>query len=334
MLESSFHDPLSAQINAKTRSHHTILNRLITSRLQLCLPPNTSGPEIYAGGIAQFAQIFLAFEEVWDELIGVDGDYKGLEETWEALDEQYPNGSAAGLLSYLRTLRPHGLARTQRLHTDLTYFQDMERANEVLNGLKKSKAVEEFVAHIRHEVHANPHLLVAYAWTLYMAIFSGGRWIRAQLHGAGKDFWAASSTAELVKPDDNEKPTLEELREVESLGLGLWFFDGDQDGEDIKAEFKRRLNDGEHILTPTQRDDIMLESQDIFDRFKAMVDDLDAAFLATCFDHAPVDRPIAKVPTLGKKASKYLSEMPGYAGLALIISGISWYAVYHAGTWS
>lgn len=323
--------------NSYDSSHHTILNRLITSRLQLCLPPNTSGPEIYAGGIAQFAQIFLAFEKVWDELIGVDGINKGLEETWEALDEQYPTGSAADILSYLRTLRPQGLARTQRIHADSAYFQGMERANEVLNGLKKGKAVEEFVAHIRSELHANPHLLVAYAWTLYMAIFSGGRWIRAQLHGAGKDFWTASTPVEPVKAvEPDGKPTLEELREVENIGLSLWFFNSDQDGEDIKAEFKRRLNDGEHILTPAQHDDIMLESQDIFDRFKAMVDDLDAAFLATCFDHAPVDIPLtnatAKVNAFEKKATDYLFDMRGYAGLALIISGVSWYAMYHAGT--
>lgn len=314
------------------------MNRLITSRLPLCLPPNTSGPEIYAGGISRFAQIFLAFEEIWAELIGADGNDKGLEETWEALDEQYPNGSAADLLSFLRTLRPQGLARTQRLHADSAYFQGIERANEVLQGLKKSKAVEEFVAHIRSEVHANPHLLIAYAWTLYMAIFSGGRWIRAQLHGAGKEFWKASTTAEMVKPNDDEKPTLEELREVETLGLSLWFFEGEQDGEEIKAQFKRRLNEGERILTPAQRDDIMLESQDIFDRFKAMVDDLDAAFQATCFDHAQVEIPstnaTAKVNSLEKKATEYLFDMPGYAGLALIISGVSWYAMYHAGTWS
>lgn len=278
------------------------------------------------------------FEEVWDELIGADGNNKGLEETWEALDEQYPNGLAADLLSFLRTLRPQGLARTQRIHADSTYFQGMGRANEVLQGLKKSKAFEEFVAHVRSEVHANPHLLIAYAWTLYMAIFSGGRWIRAQLHGAGRDFWTASTTADSVKPDDDEKPTLEELREVENLGLSLWFFDSEQDGEEIKAEFKRRLNEGEYILTPAQRDDIMLESQDIFDRFKAMVDDLDAAFLATRFDHAPVEIPsttaTAKIKAFEKKATEYLFDMPGYAGLALIISGVSWYAMYHAGTWS
>ncbi|QDS75906.1 hypothetical protein FKW77_002660 [Venturia effusa] len=265
-----------------------------------------------------------------------DGNNKGLEETWEALDEQYPNGSAADLLSFLRTLRPQGLARTQRLHADQAYFQGMERANEVLRGLMKSKAVEEFTAHIRSEVHANPHLLIAYAWTLYMAIFSGGRWIRAQLHGAGKDFWMASSTA----PADtrhvvDEKLTLENLREVEDLGLSLWFFDGEQDGEDIKVEFKRRLNDVEPILTPAQRDDIMLESQDIFDRFKAMVDDLDAAFQATCFDRAPVATPAtAQVKAYKKNATEYFFDVPGYAGLALVISGVSCYAMYHAGTWS
>jgi heme oxygenase len=370
MLESSFHDPLSAQINAKTRyvrcielvtpikilridarlrgatkandylrSHHTVLNRLITDRLPLCLPPYTSGPEVYAAGISHFAEIFCAFEEVWDEIIGADGNNKGLEETWEALDEQYPNGSAADLLSFLRTLRPHGLARSERLRTDFAYLQGLKGTKDVLQRLEKSKAVEDFVAHIHSEVQGNPHLLVAYGWTLYMAIFSGGRWIRAQLRNAGKDYWTASSSTSSVKPDNNDKPTLEELKEFENLGLGLWFFEGEQDGEDIKAEFKRRLNDGEHILTPAQRDDIILESQDIFDRFKNMVDDLDAAFSKASLSPAVPETAskkmaTAKVKALEKKATEYLFDMPGYAGLALVVSCVSWYAMYHAGTWS
>lgn len=310
------------------------MNRLITSRLPLCLPPHASGPEIYAAGISQFAHIFLAFEEVWDEIIGVDGNNKGLEETWEALDEQYPNGSAADLLSFLQTLRPHGLARSERIRADTTYFQSLKATNEVLD---KSQAVEEFIAHIRSEVHGNPHLLIAYSWTLYMAIFSGGRWIRAQLYNAGNDFWTASYSRESIGVNDAEKPTLEELKEIEKLGLSLWFFDGEQDGEEIKAEFKRRLNEGEHILTPAQRDDVMLESQDIFIRFKAMVDDLDAASQAavsTVPTETPPTTATAKVKALEKKATEYLFDMPGYAGLALIISGVSWYAMYHAGTWS
>jgi heme oxygenase len=324
--------------NNHRRSHHTVLNRLITSRLPLCLPPYTSNPEFYAAGISYFAEIFCAFEQVWDEIIGVGGSNKGLEETWEALDEQYPNGSAADLLSFLRTLRPCGLARTERLHADLAYLQGLKGVEEIPQALEKSKAVEDFVAHIRSEVHGNPHLLVAYAWTLYMAIFSGGRWIRAQLHNAGKDFWTATtSTSPAPDKIDNDKPTLEELREVENLGLSLWFFEGEQDGEEIKAEFKRRLNDGEHILTPAQRDDIILESQDIFDRFKAMVDDLDEAFGKNALPakaDTPPPKAMTKVKGLEKKATEYLFDMPGYAGLALVVSGVSWYALYHAGAWS
>lgn len=322
------------------RSHHTILNRLITERLPLCLPPHTSCPELYAAGISQFAEIFFAFEEVWDEIIGADGYTKGLEEMWEALDEQYPNGSAADLLSFLRTLRPHGLARTERLRADFAYFQGLKSTRAVLQGLDKSKAVEDFVTHIHSEVHRNPHLLVAYAWTLYMAIFSGGRWIRAQLRNAGEEFWAESAFTGSAKPDRKDKATLEKLIGFENPGLALWSFEGEQDGEDIKAEFKRRLNDGERILTPAQRDDIILESQDIFDRFKAMVEDLDAAASkAVVSVQAPQSETTkstttANVKVSEKKATANLFDMPSYAGLALVVSCVSWYAMYHAGTWS
>jgi heme oxygenase len=317
------------------RSHHVVLNRLITSRLPFGLPPHTSGPEVYVAGISQFAEVFYAFEELWDQITGVDGNNTALEDTWEALDEQYPNGAAVDLLSFLRTLRPHGLVRSARIRKDLAYLQNLKDGEESIREREKSKAVEAFVAHIRSTVQENPHLLVAYAWTLYMAIFSGGRWVRAQLCSAGEDFWTSSSSTAKVNTDNKEKDkfSLKELKVYEPLGLSFWFFPTETDGEDIKSEFKRRLQDGEHILTPAQRDEIVKESRDIFDRFQDMVADLDAALGET--SHAvPPQRASAKAKALEDKASKYLFNMPGYAGLALVVSCVSWYAMYHAGTWA
>jgi heme oxygenase len=317
MLESSFHDPLSAQINASTRSHHVLLNRLISSRLPVCLPLNTSDPTLYTSGISQFADIFYAFEEVWDEATVSDVD----------------------LLSFLRTLRPHGLARSARIRKDLEYLRSLKNGAESGQGQQKSKAVEAFVTHIRSVVQANPHLLIAYAWTLYMAIFSGGRWIRGQLCSAGEDFWTSPSDTSpaTTNSDDNEKPTLEELKLFEPLGLSFWFFPTDTDGEDIKVEFKRRLQDGEHLLTSAQREEIVKESQDVFDRFQDMVADLDATIGESLSTVKPPQQASAQAPAkklFEDKANEYLFNMPGYAGLALVVSCVSWYAMYHAGTWA
>jgi len=265
----------------------------------------------------------------------VDGNNKALEDTWEALDEQYPNGTAVDLLSLLRTLRPHGLSRSARIRKDLAYLQNLKDGEDSIRGQEKSKAVEAFVAHIRSTVLENPHLLIAYAWTLYMAVFSGGRWVRAQLCSAGEDFWTSSSSTAKVNTGNEEKErlSLEELKVFEPLGLSFWFFPTETDGEDIRAEFKRRLQDGEHVLTPAQRDEIVKESQGIFDRFQDMVADLDAALGETA-QVSPPRKASAKAKTPKDQANEYLFNMPGYAGLALVVSCVSWYAMYHAGTWA
>jgi len=340
MLESSFHDPLSAEINAATRSHHTILNRLITSRLPLCLPPHTSNPQVYAAGISQFAEIFSAFEELWDEITGTQAPEGGMDDTWEALDEQYPSptdGAALDLISFLRTLRPPGLARSARVRKDLIYLQKSSSAEgDGISEYEQSEAVKIFIEHIRDTVSSNPHLLIAYAWTLYMAIFSGGRWVRAQLCSAGEQFWNApptTITSSSKSDKEKEKLSLEELMIFEPLGLSFWFFPSDRDGEDIKAEFKRRLQDGEHILTTEQRKEIVKEAQGIFDRFSDMVADLDSALAATSQTKEAAANLTVKEPKKRQEGWVLGYNLPSYAGLAFAVSCVSWYAMFYAETW-
>ena len=46
-----------------------------------------------------------------------------------------------------------------------------------------------FLSRIKQSVRARPHVLLAYAWVFYMALFSGGRVLRGLLEGAGEEFW-------------------------------------------------------------------------------------------------------------------------------------------------
>ena len=52
-------------------------------------------------------------------------------------------------------------------------------------------------------------------------------------------------------------------------------FDGDEDGEDIKVEYKKRLAEGESLLSAQERADIMEASQELFERCIAIVKKLD-----------------------------------------------------------
>jgi hypothetical protein len=122
-----------------------------------------------------------------------------------------------------------------------------------------------------------------------MAVFSGGRWIRGELTGAGEDFWVCRPGKEgeaVPSADHAEKETDEYApakvdrkrqpsRELENLGLSFWFHDSETDGDDIKAVFKAQLQDAERILTTQQRADVIAEARSIFVWCKELVNELD-----------------------------------------------------------
>ena len=276
---------LPAEINGATRNLHTNLNRLITSRLPLALPPNTTDPTLYATGLLHFAHIFLTFESLWADLVR--------DHTHNQPD--LPSPPTSPLLSYLlvnpydspalftstlgaptpvspelaaflQSLRPRGLLRSARLKRDLEHLLALHPTDlEVVLAKYPGDKVAEFCTHIRKTVHTKPWTLLSYAWCFYMAVFSGGRWIRAGLLNAGSEFWGIDATAEKVDVG----------KRLAEGGLSFWHFPGQFDGEDIKLEFKNRLAAAERLLSVDQRVDIIEEAKMIFEFSAALVDELD-----------------------------------------------------------
>jgi len=169
-------------------------------------------------------------------------------------------------LAFLQTLRPKGLARSGRIKNDLQYLSGLHPTDfDVMLAQYPGEKVAEFCAHIRKSVGHKPHVLVAYAWCFYMAVFSGGRWIRGELVKAGSDFW--SSGADSV-PQESVAPLTE-------IGLSLWSFPGSRDGEDIKEAFKERLLAAESLFTDDERIDVIEEAKTIFKLCAGLVHELD-----------------------------------------------------------
>lgn len=243
---------LPAQINTVTRKQHTELNRLIIDRIPLALPPTTNSPKVYALGLAAFAQIYLAFEQALDDL----------ERSQDGSNQQIPTQDAhqRELRTWLSTLRPASLKRSSRLKRDLQYLPGLDRSNF-------AQLDEEIAADISSRAAEKPHILVAYTWVMYMAIFSGGRWIRSQLASAEPEFWTSHT---------NAGPALAEKTPLGMPGFSFLSFDGDEDGEDIKVEYKKRLKEGEKLLSAQERDDILQASQELFERCIAIVKKLDS----------------------------------------------------------
>lgn len=171
---------------------------------------------------------------------------------------------------------------------------------------QNSPALASFIKHIENSVVAKPHVLVAYAWVLYMALFSGGRYLRASLQNAGTDFWlrsqqqslsAAQPPRDVIDPFPTEQDTsLSDMRAItphhlkrltsESKSCApekeitqtlhrFFHFPGAEDGEDIKKEFKERVAEIDTLLSDGEKDEIVKEAQHIFNFMVEIVGDLD-----------------------------------------------------------
>jgi heme oxygenase len=244
---------LPAHINTATRKQHAELNRLIVNRLPLALPPKTLDPQILSRGLTAFGSIFSVFEYVWYHL----------EKAVESDDDSLPGTHDAQIKRWLATLRPGELLRYPRLQEDFAYLSD--RTGTVVG---RPSFIEHWILDaIREDLEAKPHLLLAYGWVMYMAIFSGGRWIRQHLSSAGVEFWTGHD------------PCMEfekhELQLLDLPGFSFLSFDGEEDGEDVKSLFKGRLAEAETLLTQQERQEIVEAAQVLFGRCISLVGMLD-----------------------------------------------------------
>jgi heme oxygenase len=210
----------------------------------------------------------------------------------------------ARIHSLLSHLHLPGLLRAQRLRDDTKDLTGMSESEvqDQLDALSRNGRLAEFVTHIRKSVKSNPHVLMAYAWVFYMALFSGGRYLRAVLMEAGgerAEFWnrdpspvyPCSITDNATRPWRSNKYELDEDAASQSSSLsasqsenavprvmpGLHFFNfaGDEDGEDIKVEFKKRFMEAETLLTRVEKENIITEAEQVFNFMVEVVLDLD-----------------------------------------------------------
>lgn len=241
-----------------TRAQHDRLNRLILQRLPLALPLFATDPTAYAHGITAFSSIYFAFEQVWQDLIdGLDHPEVPCEQSPEAQRRRW-----------LATLRLPGLTRSERLRQDLKYLS----RRTGIDPNRQSHAQRRIVKRIRRSLNRKPHTMVAYAWILYMALFSGGRVIRQILLRAGPQFWEGDSDASQDGTGQIEKSQASVL---ERQGLSFLYFDDGKDGNELKVSFKSRLAEAEACLTEQERQDILDAAVALFDDCIALVRILD-----------------------------------------------------------
>ena len=242
---------LPAELHAATRRQHHALNEQILLRLPLCLPPVVESPLVYAKGMVVFGQIYCAFEHV----LAACANHGSLDPRLQEI---------------CRQVRLLHLLRTTHLEKDMGVLKSRLgfKATSELDVL----ALESKVFHDRiiSSLAAKPHAVLAYAWTMYLALFNGGRWIQRQLVSAGPGFWRG-----------------------EDYPLSFWELD---EGivpagamRDLKATFKEALLVAASLPTDEEKDDIVEEATRLFDLCQEMVHFLDNKVTAAATTTVPIE---------------------------------------------
>lgn len=207
------------------------------SRFPLALPPHTPSPLLYAHGLSFILPIYATLES----------------SLLHATSSSIPDPRTA---SILRQLRIPELERTLRIQNDLALLGTPTQVRDNAED-NHPPSLRSFLQHITAVSTSKPHLLLAYTWILYLALFSGGRYLRAQLRSANAETWHLS-------PDDRDAP------------LQFWCFAGDRDGEDIKADFKAKFRGSETLLTSEERREVVDEGVVVMNRMLEVVREIEA----------------------------------------------------------
>jgi heme oxygenase len=264
---------LAESIAAATKSAHSKLNRRILQRLPLALPTRTSDPTLYLTGMLHIAPIYITFEALWQDILDsgtftADGDAS-----------RTTNGASREVFTMLQQLHLPDLLRSESLRADIaamTGWPEHIVEEQLATISSRPGQLAEFLVHMRSAVANKPHVLLSYSYIFFMALFAGGRIIRARLGLAGREFW--NQTVRPITHEQEREPCVYDLQEQDAypeIPVRFLRFGTPSDGEDLKREFKKRLSQSEAMLTAQERQDIVQEAVCIFENMTLLMDQLD-----------------------------------------------------------
>ncbi|KUI64293.1 hypothetical protein VM1G_11102 [Cytospora mali] len=298
---------LAHSINAAILSSHTKINRLILDRMPRAVPPQTDNPSTYITGLLHFGAVYVAFESLWQNILGIHTEIAPIPYIYpfsSDLSHSYGTPQITERTRHiLETMYWPNMLRYARIKADIRTMTGWPQhvVDEQIRSVGTTGRLAKFLAHVQDSVNQKPHLLLAYVYSLYLALLSGGSYIRTELVYLKAVFWKAVPTP--IKPnmvpcnrapsspqmlkhhetfDDHSSDYVADRTDV-SFKMPLEFLDFNpplgenprRQTKDLKAEFKRRFTDAEQALTEPERKDIIKESVAIFQHLETLVGQLD-----------------------------------------------------------
>ena len=218
---------LAQKISTATQQKHKALNQAIVTLLPHALPPHVQDAQLYASGMAHILPIYTAFEDSFKKILTL------------------PPPLRSASVEIIAMLHVPALERTTRLQGDLSLLSPSNPSEKAV-AYDLPPRLTAFLTHIKTTTTTRPHLLLAYTHTFYLALFSGGRYIRAKLRAAGCS--------------DNV--------------LTFWTFDSPSDGEDLKMDFKARFAEVESALSEEQIGEVVQDAEFIMDTMMTVVEEI------------------------------------------------------------
>ncbi|KAF3760302.1 heme oxygenase-like protein, partial [Cryphonectria parasitica EP155] len=291
---------LAHQINVAIASSHTKINRLILDRMPRAVPPHTSNPSAYITGLIHIGAVYIAFESLWQSILGIHSDIAPVPYVFPFSADPCQHDETPQITERTRQILEEAywpnMVRVDRIKADIRAMTGWPAhvIDEQIRSAGTSGRLGKFTLHVRDSVLAKPHLLLAYAYSLYLALLSGGSYIRAELLCLKPQFWHETPTPirpHMVgcRPQHASSAGRERLSTFEdnsSIKIPLDFLDFDpplgehprQQCKELKAEFKTRFARAEQLLAGPERQDIVEESAAIFHHLEGVVGQLDAIF--------------------------------------------------------
>ena len=234
MSTSTASKSLGDYINEATADQHASLEDIVMTHFRKSLSPAASTPLLYAKGLSYFLVIFCKLDLA---------------------------------LSSNPVLYDARLQRTPGLNADISHinedFQEVGDKKPKFEVQEWTPELKDFNKSLGDRMHGKPHLLLAHAWVFYLAIFSGGRYMKASLDTSFQSAW-------LPRLEDDEQ------RRIPDDYLQFWTFGSSiEESEEIRSFFKKSFEEVAKTLSTEQREEIVVEAGIIMDRLAGIVQELE-----------------------------------------------------------